>query len=213
MDEILKELWGKYPDLETCKTDIVMAFELISNCYHKNGKVLVCGNGGSASDSEHIVGELMKGFKSSRLLPLKFKERIKNIYPEVSDYLSGHLQGALPAISLTSNSALNTAFANDVAADMIFAQQVYGYGNPGDILWGISTSGNSTNVIRALQIAKAKEMINIGLTGLTGGKMHDLCDVIIRVPRVSTPDIQELHLPIYHAICLMLEREFFENKI
>ncbi len=211
MNDILNALWEKYPDLETCKSDILMAFELISKCYRKNGKLLICGNGGSASDSEHIVGELMKGFKSNRFLPLQFKEKIQNIFPEISDYITGHLQGALPAISLTSNSVLNTAFANDVAADMVFAQQVFGYGNPGDILWGISTSGNSINVIRALQVAKAKEMVNIGLTGLTGGKMLNLCDVIIRVPRISTPDIQELHMPVYHAMCLMLEQEFFEK--
>ena len=213
MNDILNELWEKYPDLKACSSDIVMAFELISKCYRGNGKVLICGNGGSASDSEHIVGELMKSFKSARFLPPEFTERIINHFPENSDYILGHLQGALPAISLTSNSALNTAFANDVAADMIFAQQVLGYGNPGDILLGLSTSGNSVNVIRALQVAKAKDMINIGLTGLSGGKMIDLCDIIIRVPRMSTPDIQELHLPVYHAICLMLEKEFFENNI
>lgn len=213
MNNVLNELLEKYPDLETCKADILLAFEVLSNCYHKKGKVLVCGNGGSASDSEHIVGELMKGFKSERYLPREFKERVQNFFPEYSEYITAHLQGALPAISLTSNSALNTAFANDVAADMIFAQQVLGYGNPGDVLWGISTSGNSVNVIRALQVAKAKDLINIGLTGLTGGKMLDVCDVTIRVPRMSTPDIQELHLPVYHAICLMLEQEFFENNI
>lgn len=213
MNDILKELLEKYPDLEVCKTDIIMAFELISKCYRENGKVLTCGNGGSASDSEHIVGELMKSFKSGRFLPAGFKERVTNIFPESSDYLLQHLQGALPAISLTSNSVLTTAFANDVAADMIFAQQVLGYGSPGDILIGISTSGNSTNVIRALQVAKAKNLVNIGLTGLTGGKMIDLCDVIIRVPRISTPDIQELHLPVYHALCLMLEREFFDDQL
>jgi D-sedoheptulose 7-phosphate isomerase len=155
----------------------------------------------------------MKGFKSSRFLSGEFKEKVQNLFPEYSDYITDHLQGALPAISLSSCSVLNTAFANDVAADMIFAQQVFGYGNAGDILLGISTSGNSTNVIRALQVSKAKEMVNIGLTGLTGGKMLDLCDVIIRVPRISTTDIQELHLPVYHALCLMLEEEFFENNI
>ena len=210
MEETLKELYKKHPDLKACEADIILALELISKCYREKGKVMTCGNGGSASDSEHIVGELMKGFKSKRLLPYSFREKINNFYPEVGEYIADHLQGALPAISLTSNTPLNTAFANDVATDMVYAQQVYGYGNPGDILIGLSTSGNSVNVIRALQVARVKEVVTIGLTGLTGGKMAELCDVIIRVPRISTPDIQELHLPVYHALCLMIEQEFFE---
>jgi phosphoheptose isomerase len=210
MNDVLNILIDRYPDLEICKEDIFAAFELIRNCYREKGKVMTCGNGGSASDSEHIVGELMKGFKSKRLLPSSFKDQIRNLFPENGDYLGSHLQGALPAIALTSNSTLNTAFANDVAADMIFAQQVYGYGNKGDILIGLSTSGNSVNVIHAFQVAKAKGLITIGFTGQSAGKMIGLCDVTIRVPRTSTPDIQELHLPVYHAICLMLENEFFE---
>lgn len=210
MNKVLNDLIGKYPELEICKADILTAFEMLCKCYRTEGKILTCGNGGSASDSEHIVGELMKGFKSKRLLPLSFKEKITGLFPDDGDYLGTHLQGALPAIALTSNSTLNTAFANDVAADMIFAQQVYGYGNKGDVLIGLSTSGNSVNVIRALQVAKAKDMTTIGLTGRSGGKMKDLCDATIRVPQDSTPDIQELQLPVYHAICLMLENEFFE---
>lgn len=210
MNEILNDLWERYPDLEACKADILLSFELLSKCYHKKGKILVCGNGGSAADSEHIVGELMKSFKSARPLTGSFKEKMNIFSPESSEYIVSHLQGALPAISLTSNSSLISAIANDVSGDMIYAQQVYGYGNPGDILLGISTSGNSVNVIRALQVAKANEMINIGLSGLTGGKMKELCDVTICVPRVSTPEIQELHLPVYHTLCLMLEKEFFE---
>ena len=210
MSEVLNILTDRYPDLNVCKNEIFGAFEFLKKCYLENGKVMTCGNGGSASDSEHIVGELMKGFKSNRSLPLSFKDKINSIFPQDGIYIGNHLQGALPAISLSSNSTLNTAFANDVAADMIYAQQVYGYGNKGDVLIGLSTSGNSLNVIRALQVAKAKEIITIGLTGITGGKMKDFCDVTIRVPRTSTPDIQELHLPVYHAICLMLENEFFD---
>jgi D-sedoheptulose 7-phosphate isomerase len=213
MNEILNELWEKYPDLQTCEADIVLAFQLISKCFRDKGKILICGNGGSASDSEHIVGELMKSFKSKRFLPEEFREKVINRFPEDSAYILNHLQGALPAISLTSNSALNTAFSNDVASDMIFAQQVLGYGTPGDVLLALSTSGNSINVIRALQVSRAKGLINVGLTGLGGGKMNELCDVLIRVPRISTPDVQELHLPVYHALCLMLEQEFFENLI
>lgn len=210
MNKVLNVLIEKYPDLGVCKEDIYRAFELMCKCYSEKGKIMTCGNGGSASDSEHIVGELMKGFKSKRALPLTFKHKITSLFPDDGNYLSSHLQGALPAIALTSNSTLNTAFANDVAADMIFAQQVYGYGNKGDILVGLSTSGDSINVIRALQVAKAKGIITISLTGQSGGKMKNLCDIAIRVPRTSTPDIQELHLPVYHAICLMLENEFFD---
>jgi phosphoheptose isomerase len=209
MNKVLNDLIERYPELEICKEDIFSAFKLMGKCLREKGIILTCGNGGSASDSEHIVGELMKGFKSARVLPTSFKDKINSLFPKDGDYLVSHLQGALPAIALTSNSTLNTAFANDVAADMIFAQQVYGYGSKGDVLIGLSTSGNSANVIKALQVAKAKDMINIGLTGASGGKMNDLCDVTIRVPQYSTPEIQELHLPVYHAICLMLENEFF----
>lgn len=209
MNKALNNLLEKYPDLEVCKENIFKAFEMMCGCYRNNGKILTCGNGGSASDSEHITGELMKGFRSERTLPSTVKNKIINLFPEDGDYLYSHLQGAIPSVSLTSNSALNTAFANDVAPDMIFAQQVYGYGNKGDILIGLSTSGNSLNVLRALQVAKVKEMMTIGLTGQSGGKMNELCDVLIRVPRTSTSDIQELHLPVYHAICQMLEDELF----
>ena len=209
MNKVLNALIEKYPTLLNCKEDIYKAFELIRKCYLESGKVMTCGNGGSASDSEHIVGELMKGFNSKRLLPATFKDKFRELFPDDGEYLGSHLQGALPAIALTSNSTLNSAFANDVAADMIFAQQVYGYGKTGDVLIALSTSGNSVNVIRAIQVAKAKDMITIGLTGNSGGKMKDLCDVTIRVPQTATPDIQELHLPVYHAICLMLENEFF----
>jgi len=209
MNRFLDDLIERYPDLAVCKEDIVSAFELMCRCYRGNGKVLICGNGGSASDSEHIVGELMKGFRSRRTLPSSFKDKISDLFPDEGEYISSHLQGALPAIALTSNSTLNTAFANDVAADMIFAQQVYGYGNKGDILIGLSTSGNSANVLKALQVARVKGLINIGLTGLSGGKMKDLCDLLIRVPRTSTHEIQELHLPVYHVVCMMLENEFF----
>lgn len=209
MNKVLNNLMEKYPDLKVCKEDIFKAFELMCICYRNNGKILTCGNGGSASDSEHITGELMKGFRSDRALPLSVKNKIISLFPEDGDYLCDHLQGAIPAISLTSNSSLNTAFANDVAPDMIFAQQVYGYGTKNDVLIGLSTSGNSQNVLRALQIAKVKDMVAIGLTGQSGGKMNDLCDVLIRVPRTLTSDIQELHLPVYHTICLLLEKEFF----
>jgi len=210
MNNVLNILINKYPDLAICKDDIILAFELMVKCYRGNGKIMTCGNGGSASDSEHIVGELMKGFKSKRLLPLSFKEKISKLFPDDGEYLTSHLQGARTASALTSNSTVNTALANDVAADMIFAQQVYGYGNKGDVLIALSTSGNSLNILNAIQVSKAKELITIGLTGQSGGKMKSFCDVTICVPETSTPEIQELHLPIYHALCLMLENEFFE---
>ena len=210
MNKILVVLFEKYPELETCKEDIEKALKLLIACYQGSGMVMTCGNGGSAADSEHIVGELMKGFKSKRSLPDVEKAKFRALFKEDGNYIGHRLQGALASISLTSNVSLNTAFANDVAADMIFAQQVYGYGKPGDVLICLSTSGNSLNIIRAIQVAKATGISTVGFTGQDGGKMKDLCDVTIRVPKNSTPDIQELHLPVYHAICLILEKEFFE---
>ena len=210
MNKILVVLFEKYPELETCKEDIEKALKLLIACYQGSGMVMTCGNGGSAADSEHIVGELMKGFKSKRSLPDVEKAKFRALFKEDGNYIGHRLQGALASISLTSNVSLNTAFANDVAADMIFAQQVYGYGKPGDVLICLSTSGNSLNIIRAIQVAKATGISTVGFTGQDGGKMKDLCDVTIRVPKNSTPDIQELHLPVYHAIYLILEKEFFE---
>jgi D-sedoheptulose 7-phosphate isomerase len=199
----LIQLISKYPELAECEADIAAAADTIAASYRAGG------NGGSASDCDHIVGELMKGFMSKRPLPEKVRSAFSAQFPENGDYLSDHLQGALPAISLNGSSALASAYANDVAADMVYAQQVYGYGQPGDVLLGISTSGNSANVIRALQTAKVRKLITIGLTGRSGGKMSDLCDIAIKVPWDITPDVQERHLPIYHTLCIMLEDYFF----
>nr|WP_249315866.1 SIS domain-containing protein [Bacillus sp. FJAT-49711] len=195
--------------MSVCSQFILEAFQLLKEAYHNRGKVLLCGNGGSASDCEHIVGELMKGFKLKRPVDDSFKQKIERSFPNDSDYISSHLQGALPAISLVSQSSLISAFANDVAADMIFAQQVFGYGKEGDVLIGLSTSGNSVNVIHALKVAKTIGLKTIGLTGENGGEMKDICDVTICVPFEETLDIQERHLPIYHTLCIMLEEEFF----
>ena len=151
----------------------------------------------------------MKGFMKKRQLGADFQRRIMEQWPLNGEYLARNLQGALPSISLTSNSALMTAYSNDVAADMAFAQQVYGYGNTGDVLLGISTSGNSANVLNAIQVAKVLGVNTIALTGKTGGSMKEICDVSICVPYESTPDIQERHLPIYHTLCIMLEESFF----
>ncbi|HET6872744.1 MAG TPA: SIS domain-containing protein, partial [Sporolactobacillaceae bacterium] len=156
MNAHLTELVEKFPDLSVCLPSIEEAFELLKSCYQMNGKVLLCGNGGSASDCEHIVGELMKGFLLKRPVNEDFRKKLADLPQEEAAYLTENLQGALPALSLVSQTALMTAFSNDVASDLVFAQQVYGYGNPGDVLIGLSTSGNSKNVLYALKVAKAK---------------------------------------------------------
>jgi phosphoheptose isomerase len=206
---ILQKLVDKYPEMAVCIPSIECAFELLQSMYQQGGKLLICGNGGSAADSEHIVGELMKAFNLPRLLSTSMRDKFIAAFPNDGAALASKLQGALSAISLVSHTSLFTAFANDVASDMVFAQQVYGYGKAGDALLGISTSGTSKNVIYALQVARTLGLGTIGLTGKTGGKMIDLCDVSICVPYESTPDIQERHLPVYHALCLMLEEAFF----
>ncbi|MCU6794373.1 MULTISPECIES: SIS domain-containing protein [Paenibacillus] len=211
MSAVLDVMCDKYPELVVCLPDVEKAAELLKQTFHGGGKLLLCGNGGSASDSEHIVGELMKGFRSKRYLSDEARSSFLKEFPDAGDFLADHLQGALPAISLVSHSALITAYANDVSAEMIFAQQVYGYGKRGDTLLGLSTSGNSANVARAIQVAKVQGLHTIGLTGNQGGQMAELCDVTIRVPWELTPDIQERHLPIYHALCIMLEEEFFPS--
>jgi phosphoheptose isomerase len=211
MNEVLKFTTTRYPELEACIPDIVAAFELLRDSYSHGGKLLLCGNGGSAADCEHVVGELMKGFISNRPLPTSVLDHFEREFPGEGASLALKLQGALPAISLVSHTAFLTAYANDVAPEMIFAQQVYGYGRPGDVLVGFSTSGNSVNVLRALQVAKLQGMKTIGFTGHGGGKMKSLCDAAICVPWERTPDIQERHLPIYHALCIMLEEVFFPS--
>ena len=208
MNPILK-LVSRYPELETVRDEITAAGDLLTAVYSEKRKVLVCGNGGSASDSEHIVGELMKAFSLERPVPKSFAQALRASFPDEAEYLSDHLQGALPAISLVSQSALISAYANDVAADMVYAQQVYAYGQPGDALIALSTSGNSKNVINAVKIASVMNVRTIGLTNSEGGKLAPLCDICIKVPRESTPEVQELHLPIYHALCELLEVKFF----
>ncbi|HBF39880.1 MAG TPA: phosphoheptose isomerase [Firmicutes bacterium] len=206
---IFDQLFENYPKLGNCQESITQAFQLLQQSYAGGGKLLVCGNGGSAADAEHIVGELMKGFLLKRELPEADQERVRKAFPEECHYLGANLQRALPAISLVSQSALATAFINDVAPDMVFAQQVYGYGRPGDVLIGISTSGNSKNVANAVKIAKSFAIHTIGLTGEKGGLLKNLCDATITVPSGETFKIQEYHLPVYHALCAMIEREFF----
>lgn len=199
----LEELFDRHPALAACRDDIQAAFQAILQCYMQKGKLLVCGNGGSAADADHIVGELMKGFYKRR--PLAEEEA--RLFGE----LAGKLQGALPAIALTQHTALSTAYLNDVDASMVFAQQVYGYGNREDVLLAISTSGNSDNVCKAVQVANVKGMVTIGLTGATGGKLSGLCRHCICVPETETARVQELHLPVYHVICEMVEQYFFNE--
>ena len=210
-NSILQNLLNRYSKLFPLKEEIANAVEIIVNSYRNGGKVLVCGNGGSGSDADHIVGELMKSFEGERPLDPGFQEKIKEVSGERGEMLANKLQQGLPAVSLTVHNALITAIANDINADVIFAQQVTGLGNKGDILIGISTSGNSKNVIDAFIVAKAKGLITIGLTGETGGKMKDFCDVLINVPEKRTAYVQELHLPVYHAICMMIENEMFKK--
>lgn len=198
-----------YPKLIVCREDIMKAYTLLEEAYTNGCKLLVCGNGGSASDSEHIVGELMKEFKLKRTVYSDHAAVLKEIDPELGQTLAEHLQGALPAISLTGHSSLQTAYMNDAVPELVFAQQVNGYGKPGDVFLGISTSGNSKNVLYAAVNAKAKGLKVIGLTGAKENKLMKYADVCIRVPETETYKIQELHLPVYHCLCLMLEDNFF----
>lgn len=207
--DCIELLCQRYPALEGCKPEIIQAAEIICNSYYNGGKLLVCGNGGSASDSMHIVGELMKGFVLSRKLGEDWRKKLENVRAEKIDYLMDNLQGALPAISLVSEVALSTAFSNDQASDLAFAQCVVGHGRNGDVLLGITTSGNSANVLYAADCAHACGMQVIGLAGATGGKLKSKSDVCICAPSRETYQIQEYHLPIYHALCLAIEEEFF----
>ena len=205
----LNHLIERYPELVVCREDINNAYELMEEAYSNCRKLLVCGNGGSASDSEHIVGELMKEFKLKRKVYSDHAAVLKEIDPELGQTLAEHLQGALPAISLTGHSSLQTAYMNDAVPELVFAQQVNGYGKPGDVFLGISTSGNSKNVLYAAVNAKAKGLKVIGLTGAKENRLMKYADVCIRVPEAETYKIQELHLPVYHCLCLMLEDHFF----
>ena len=195
----MKSIFERYPQLECCKEDIEKALRLMIETYKKGGKILVCGNGGSAADCEHIVGELMKGFLSERKIN---DERLSREMIE-------NLQGALPAISLCSQTALMTAFNNDCNPDYVFAQQVYGYAKEDDLLFAITTSGNSKNVVNAVKLAKEIGIRTIALTGESGGEVKNISDVTICVPSAKTYEIQEYHLPIYHYLCAEIEKEFF----
>ena len=207
--EIITRLTERYPVIDELAGKITESAEAIIKCYQDGGKVLVCGNGGSCASSDHIVGEMMKSFELKRPVEQKLKEKLEAIAGDRGKYLGSKLEKGLPAISLNAHSALITAIANDTDASLIFAQQVTGYGNRGDILIAISCSGNSQNVIDAIITARAKELKVIGLSGATGGKMKQYCDILLNVPETGTALVQELHLPVYHAICLVVEDHFF----
>lgn len=209
VEEIFEELFQRYPCLDCVRDDIWKSYEYMKISYENSGKLLVAGNGGSAADSEHIVGELMKGFVKPRKLSEEFATKLKAVDIEMGAELAEKLQGALPAIALVDHVALSTAYLNDVDPLLGFAQQINGYGVEGDVFLAISTSGNSKNILYACTIAKAKGLKVVGLTGKDGGKLKDMSDVSIIVPEKETFKIQELHLPIYHCLCLMLEEKFF----
>lgn len=207
--EHIDMLIERYPALVVCKNDIISAYELLEEAYSDGQKLLVAGNGGSASDSEHIVGELMKEFKLKRKIYASQVERLMKIDSEMGTVLAEHLQGSLPAISLVGEPSLTTAFMNDSMPVLVFAQQINGLGRAGDVFLGISTSGNSKNVLYAAVAAKSKGLKVIGLTGAKENRLMEFVDVCIRVPETETYKIQEYHLPVYHCLCLMLEEKFF----
>ena len=199
----------RYPLLKVCEQSIIDAYLVLEECYVNDGKLLIAGNGGSAADSEHIVGELMKRFKIPRPVTPEFAEKMKSIDPVRGENLACTLERGLMAIPLVAHEALSTAYINDVDGQNVFAQQLFGFGRQGDVFLAISTSGNSKNVISATVVARAIGMKVIGLTGSKGGELAEIADVVIKVPATETYMIQELHLLVYHCLCLMLENRFF----
>ena len=211
IDKILARLTARNPELASCEESVRAAFTLCRDTYERGGKLLLCGNGGSAADCAHIAGELMKGFYKSRPMDREFIAGVAARFGQENAARLRALQGGLPAVPLTESSALLSAFSNDTDPELCFAQQVIGLGKPGDALIGISTSGNAKNVCFAAMTAAARGVNVLALTGSEGGKLAGLADVAICVPAFTTADVQELHLPVYHAICEMLEEWFFET--
>lgn len=207
----IDDLIVRYPSLSICKDEIINSLYVLEECFQRGGKLLIAGNGGSAADALHIVGELMKSFVLPRKLEANLCQSIE-VHSENAEYLKDNLQMALPAIALVCEIGLMTAYSNDAAPDLIFAQQVLGYGNKGDVFLGISTSGNSKNIIYAAEIAKAKGMKVVGLTGENNSNLSTIADVCIQVPAIDTYMVQELHLPVYHTLCLELEKRLRDNN-
>ena len=212
LEKHVELLITRYPELVSIKEDIIKAYIIMEKSYEKGGKLLIAGNGGSAADSEHITGELMKRFKIPRPVSRSFSQKLKAVDPDIGAELAKNLECGLMAIPLVTHEALATAYINDVDGINVFAQQLFGYGRQGDVFLGISTSGNSRNIINASVVAKASGIKVIGLTGATGGELATMADVAVKVPETETYMIQELHLPIYHCWCLMLEERFFKNS-
>ena len=204
----MKQLVERYPQLESCQRDMEMAFSIMKDSFQSGGKLLVCGNGGSAADCSHIAGELLKGFLKKRRLAEELRDTWTLAVPD-GRFLHENLQGALPVISLPEQLSFSKAFANDVRGDLNYAQLVYAYGREGDVLLALSTSGNSENIKYALETAKVLGLKNIGLSGMGNGKIKEFCDVYVQAPSLCTPEIQEYHLAVYHTLCRWLEEEFF----
>lgn len=216
LDEKLKvhtdTLVKRYPKLEKIVDNITEAYLVLEECYDNGGKLLVAGNGGSAADAEHIAGELMKRFKRPRPVPDEFARKLREVDPVRGELLAENLECALMAVPLVAHEALTTAYINDVDGLGVFAQQLYGFGRRGDVFLGISTSGNSENIINAAVVARATGIKTIGLTGADGGVLAEMADVTVKVPETETYMVQELHLPVYHCWCLMLEERFFNRE-
>lgn len=213
LEKHIDSLMERYPVLESVKQEIIEAYMVMEECYEHDGKLLIAGNGGSAADSEHIAGELMKRFKTPRPITPQMAVRLKEIDPVRGEDLAKNLERGLMAIPLVAHEALSTAYINDVDGLGVFAQQLFGFGRSGDVFLGISTSGNSENVMSATVVARALGIKVIGLTGAKGGELATVSDVAVKVPKTETYMIQELHLPVYHCWCLMLEDKFFGGKI
>lgn len=205
----IDRLIERYPVLEACREDLIAAYLIMEEAYMGDHKLLIAGNGGSAADAEHIAGELMKRFKIARPVTSEMAEKLIAVDAVRGADLAKKLEQGLMAIPLVAHEALSTAYINDVDGLGVFAQQLFGYGRPGDVFLGISTSGNSKNVMSATVVAKALGIKVIGLTGATGGELASVADVSVRVPQLETYMIQELHLPVYHCWCMMLEDKFF----
>ena len=209
MDQLLNELLERYPALNVCAAEIAKAADLLEATARRDGTVLTCGNGGSCADADHIVGELMKGFLSKRPMDEAGKKAFREALGEDADLFTERLQRPIRAVSLTAQTAVLSAFANDVDPDLVYAQLTYGYAKKGDLLIGISTSGNAANVTAAAKVAKAAGAFTVALTGARESKLSAVCDVTIRVPETETFKVQELHLPVYHYLCAAVEQRLF----
>lgn len=212
LEKHINLLLERYPRLEIVRQDIIDAYLIMEECFENDGKLLIAGNGGSAADSEHIAGELMKRFKTPRPVTPEMAKKLKEIDPLRGDNLAKNLEQSLMAIPLVAHEALSTAYINDVDGLGVFAQQLFGFGRSGDVFLGISTSGNSKNVMSATVVARAIGIKIIGLTGASGGELASVADVTVKVPEMETYMIQELHIPVYHCWCLMLEDKFFGKE-